>query len=73
MLILQQKGWLDKMVEYSEMKKALIAKAQEQMTCLEKVNAEELGEVIDMIKDLEEATYYCMKNKEHESKNNTTM
>lgn len=43
------------------------------MTCLEKVNAEELGEVIDMIKDLEEATYYCMKNKEHESKNNTTM
>ena len=29
------------MIEYSEMKKALIAKAQEQMTCLEKVNAKE--------------------------------
>ena len=61
------------MVEYSEMKKALIAKAQEQMTCLEKVNAEELGAVIDKIKDCEDATYQCMTNKEHESKNNTTM
>jgi hypothetical protein len=26
---------------------------------LKKANAKELGEVVDMIKDLEEAMYYC--------------
>lgn len=41
------------------MKTALIHEAHEQMSHLECVNAKELGEVIDMIKDLEEAMYYC--------------
>lgn len=41
------------------MKETLMAAAQSQMGNLEQVNAKELGEVIDMIKDLEEAEYYC--------------
>lgn len=54
------------------MKNALMACAESQMSCLETVDAEELGEVIDMIKDLEEAMYYCtvtkaMEEKEHEN------
>lgn len=36
----------------------LTSLACEQMNDLERVNAKELGEVIDMIKDLEEAMYY---------------
>lgn len=39
-------------------KQTLISQAQAQMAHLECVDAEELGEVIDMIKDLEEACYY---------------
>lgn len=35
---------------------------------LEKVCAKELGEVVDMIKDIEEAKYYCAKAKALESK-----
>lgn len=42
-----------------EMKHTLMCAAQAQMTHLDCVNAEELGAVIDMIKDLEEAMYYC--------------
>lgn len=30
-----------------------------QMSCLENVDAQEMGEVVDMIKDIEEAKYYC--------------
>lgn len=41
------------------MKTMLLNCAEGQMTHLEEVDAEELGEVIDMIKDLEEAIYYC--------------
>jgi hypothetical protein len=41
------------------MKEMLMACAEGQMQHLEEVDAEELGEVIDMIKDLEEAIYYC--------------
>lgn len=41
------------------MKSMLMSCAEGQMTHLEDVDAEELGEVIDMIKDLEEAIYYC--------------
>lgn len=33
--------------------------AQSQMSHLDMVDAKELGEVVDMIKDLEEAIYYC--------------
>lgn len=42
-----------------EMKAMLMTAAHEQMEHLECVNAKELGEVIDMIKDIEEAMYYC--------------
>lgn len=41
------------------MKEALMCAAEGQINHLEEVDAEELGEVIDMIKDLVEAEYYC--------------
>lgn len=41
------------------MKEILVCAAQEQMRHLDCVDAKELGEVVDMIKDLEEAIYYC--------------
>lgn len=41
------------------MKEMLMACAEGQMTHLEEVDAKELGEVVDMIKDLEETIYYC--------------
>lgn len=41
------------------MKETLICAAENQLCNLEEVDAKELGEVIDMIKDLEEAEYYC--------------
>ena len=41
------------------MKDTLMCCAQGQMGHLESVDAKELGEVVDMIKDLEEAMYYC--------------
>ena len=37
----------------------LIELAYEQMDCPECVNAKELGEVVDIIKDIDEAIYYC--------------
>ena len=40
------------------MEEQLIAEAEKQFECLEKVCTKELGEVIDMIKDLKEAIYY---------------
>lgn len=42
-----------------EMKNCLISAAQSQMSNLQNCDAEELGEVIDMIKDIEQAIYYC--------------
>lgn len=47
------------MENLKSMKQCLIAQAQSQMGNLQQVDTEELGEVIDMIKDLEEAIYYC--------------
>lgn len=47
------------MEKLKAMKSMLISCAEGQMTHLEDVDAKELGEVIDMIKDLEEAVYYC--------------
>lgn len=41
------------------MKEQLISAVQSQMENLQNVDAEELGEVIDMIKDLEETIYYA--------------
>ena len=40
------------------MEEQLIAEAEKQFECLEEVCTKELGEVIDMIKDLKEAIYY---------------
>lgn len=56
------------------MKSTLMGQAQAQMANLQNVDAKELGEVIDMIKDLEEAIYYCtiveaMEHKDKESSN----
>lgn len=41
------------------MKEQLIAQVQGQMGNLSTVDAKEMGEVVDMIKDLAEAAYYC--------------
>ena len=41
------------------MKDSLICVVENQLCNLEEVDTEELGEAIDMIKDLEEAIYYC--------------
>lgn len=56
-------------------KETLMGQVQAQMGNLQEVDAKELGEVIDMIKDLEEAMYYCtiveaMEGKEKEQANN---
>ena len=56
-----------------QMKETLCCAAESQMYDLSNVNAEELGEVIDMIKDLEEAIYYAtiteaMNEKDNENK-----
>lgn len=56
-----------------QMKETLCCAAESQMYDLSNVNAEELGEVIDMIKDLEEAIYYAtiteaMNEKDSENK-----
>ena len=45
--------------QLKQIKSTLIGQVQSQMGDLKKVNTHELGEVIDMVKDLEEALYYC--------------
>ena len=40
-------------------KECLMSTIQGQMGDLANVDAKELGEVVDMVKDLEEAIYYC--------------
>lgn len=55
------------------MKETLMSAAQSQMGNLAATDTKELGEVIDMIKDLEEAIYYCsitesMKERKEEEK-----
>ena len=40
-------------------KEMLLCAVESQIANLEEVDANELGEVVDMIKDLEEAEYYC--------------
>ena len=47
------------MKHLKEMKKMLIDCVYCQMSHLEDVNTKELGEAIDMIKDLSETIYYC--------------
>ena len=47
------------MEELERIKEQLITCVQSQMMNLQDIDAKELGEVIDMIKDLSEAAYYC--------------
>ena len=47
------------MEQLKNIEQCLISSVQGQLGDLKKVNAKELGEVMDMIKDLEEAMYYC--------------
>ena len=47
------------MEHLKNIKEQLITQVQNQMTDLKCVDTKELGEVIDMIKDLSEAVYYC--------------
>lgn len=66
------------MEQLLKMKETLIDCVKGQMTHLEQVDAKELGEAIDMIKDLSEAIYYCtvteaMEGKEPVSGNRETM
>lgn len=66
------------MEQLKQMKEMLTGVVQGQMTHLETVDAKELGEAIDMIKDLAEAIYYCtvteaMEGKEKEWEKHETM
>ena len=61
------------MERLKNMKETLVGCAQTQMANLGQVDAHELGEVVDMIKDLDEAMYYCsivkaMEENEEEKK-----
>ena len=47
------------MENLKNIKQCLISQVQGQCGDLKNTNAKELGEVVDMIKDLEEAMYYC--------------
>lgn len=53
------------------MKDTLMATVQAQMGNLQEVCTEELGEAIDMIKDLSEAIYYCTITEAVDEKGNT--
>ena len=62
------------MEQLKHMKETLTSCVQSQMSHLDTVDTEELGDVIDMIKDLAEAIYYCtiteaMEGKEKEGGN----
>lgn len=47
------------MERLKQIKESLVSCIQSQITHLDSVDTEELGDVIDMVKDLEEAIYYC--------------
>ena len=56
------------MEQLMQMKEMLIGCVQGQMTHLDSVDTKELGEAIDMIKDLSEAIYYCTVTEAMEKK-----
>jgi hypothetical protein len=56
---------MDKMIRMKEM---LMSCIETQMGHLDTVDAKELGEAIDMVKDLSEAIYYCTITKAMEAK-----
>ena len=47
------------MERLKHVKDTLMSAIESQMYNLTEVDTEELGDVIDMVKDLEEAMYYC--------------
>jgi hypothetical protein len=53
------------------MKKCLVEAVEHEMHSLGTADAKELGEVVDMIKDLEEAIYYCTITKAMNQKDNS--
>lgn len=59
------------MEQLKQMKEMLTGCVQGQLTHLDTVDAKELGEAVDMIKDLSEAIYYCsiVKSMEDSEKN----
>jgi hypothetical protein len=58
----------ERMERLRHIKNTLIDAAMAHMSDLRTVDTAELGEVIDMIKDIEEAIYYCHVSKAMESK-----
>ena len=61
------------MERLKHIKEALVSSVESQMGNLHNVDAKELGEVVDMVKDMEEAIYYCsitkaMREREEEEK-----
>lgn len=56
------------MERLKHMKETLVSCIESQMAHLDTVDTEELGDVIDMVKDLEEAIYYCTITKAMEGK-----
>ena len=56
------------MEQLKNMKKCLMTSVQSQMNDLKNVDTKELGEAIDMIKDLSEAIYYCTVTEAMEGK-----
>ena len=66
------------MEQLKQMKEMLVGCVQGQLTHLDTVDTKELGEALDMIKDLSEASYYCtiteaMKEKEEKGSGNGGM
>lgn len=57
------------MERLKQIKESLVSCIQNQITHLDSVDTEELGDVIDMVKDLEEAIYYCTITKAMEESN----
>ena len=58
------------MERLKNMKECFIAQIQSQLGNLSQVDAQELGEVVDMVKDMEEAIYYATITKAMEEKEN---
>ena len=56
------------MEQLKTMKQNLVSCVQNQMGHLTDVDSKELGEAIDMIKDLSEAIYYCTVTEAMEGK-----
>ncbi len=63
------------MERLKSMKETLVGCVQGQLANISEANTEELGQAIDMIKDLEEAMYYCsiVKAMEKQEKENEIM